>query len=128
MPNMVIDQQETFASPPLAMSAGPKLEFQSTAQAVNRDGEKKWVVQAAVTYRPEGPMAAQAEVISVGITGGDDPALTVTPGTPVEFRRLRVGFSPPEAKEGGRVRGGRPYFLADGVRSVSAAAKASAAA
>ena len=126
MPNMVLDQQETFASPPLAMTAGPKLEFQSTAQAVTRDGEKKWVVSCAVTYRPEGQMPAQAEVISVGITGGDDPALTITPGMPVEFRRLRVGFSPPEAKEGGRVRGGKPYFLADSVRPVAAKSAAAA--
>lgn len=116
---MVLDQQETFTGPAIALMAGPKLEYQSDQQAITKNGERRWVVQAAVSYRPDGQMPARAEVIEVGITGGQDPALTIMPGAQVQFTRLRCGISPPEKGENGRLRGGRPWFQADSVSAVN---------
>lgn len=129
---VVIDQQETFAAAPIAMSAGPKLEFGSdTQQAVTRDGEKRWQVICAVQYRPDGKMPGGAEVITVSITGGEDPGLTITPGTPVEFNKLRMGVSGVSAEErkdgrGTRVSGGKPFWGAAGVRPAGAQSAAAA--
>ena len=86
MPGMItVDQQSTFASPPLVMSVGPKLKFGTDQQDVTRDGEKKWSVQVAVSYFADYGMRAQAEVIEVGLTGS---APDVQPGQPVQFDRL----------------------------------------
>ncbi len=121
MPGTIVcDQQATFAAPPLVMSVGPRLKFNSTEQDVSRDGLRKYSVQVAVSYFPEYGMRPQAEVIEVTIAG-DDPAAVVQPGMPVAFTRLRLGISAPEVNnESGRVRGGRPFWSADGVAPFSA--------
>ena len=114
---MRIDEAATFAAV-LLMAAGPKTEFGTDSQAISKSGERKWFAQVAVTYHPEYGMAAQSEVIQVTVTGGTDPALVLQPGTPVTFDGLRVGFSAPERGQGDRIRGGRPWFQAAGVRAV----------
>jgi len=115
---IVIDQQATFSSPPLCMSVGPRNKFGTDVQDVNRDGQKKWSCQVAVSYFPEFGMRAQAEVIEVGLVG-EDPSRVVQPGMPVQFDRLRCGVSAPEKTDEGRVRGGRLYWQADAVRPFS---------
>jgi hypothetical protein len=116
---IVVDQQSTFASPPFVMSVGPRLKFNSTEQDISRDGQRKWSCQVAVSYHAENGMRAQAEVIEVTIAG-EDPSAIVQPGMPVQFDRLRVGFSTPEMNsESGRIRGGKPFWQADGVRPFS---------
>ena len=126
MPGTIhVDQQSTFSSPPLVMSVGPKLKFGTDQQDITRNGERKWSIQAAVSYKPEYGRS-HAEVIEVGIVG-DDPAAAVQPGMPVQFDRLRVGFSAPEVNnESGRIRGGKPFWQADAARPFSAAGKAAA--
>jgi hypothetical protein len=115
MPGMItVSQQETFSTPPLVMSAGPKLKFGTDTQDVTRNGERKWSVQVAVSYFADYGMRAQAEVIEVGLVGGKAPE--VEPGMPVQFDRLRCGVSAPEKTDEGRVRGGRLYWSADAVR------------
>lgn len=127
MPGTItVAQQDTFSAPPIALAAGPRLKFGSTEQDVSRDGEKKWTVQAAVTYVPEFGMKPVAEVIEVTVTGGDDPSEFLAPGTPVEFNRLRVGVSAPEKRDNGRVVGGKLYWMATAVRPVSAKSAAAA--
>jgi hypothetical protein len=115
----VIDQQETFAGPPIALTTAPKLEFGTATQAVTRDGEKRWVVQVACTYVTTPGMKAVAEVIEVGING-EDPSATIAPGTPVEFNQLRLGVSQVEKRDNGRVVGGKPWYQAAGVRPADA--------
>jgi len=45
---------------------------------------------------------------------------SAAPGTPIVFDKMRVGFSPPEARENGRgIRGGRPWYQAANVRQAS---------
>jgi len=116
---ITVSQQETFATPPLVMSVGPRNKFGTDVQDVNHNGEKKWSVQVAVSYFADYGMRAQAEVIEVGLVG---EAPDVQPGTPVQFDRLRCGVSAPEKTDTGRVRGGRLYWSADGVRPFSGSA------
>jgi hypothetical protein len=66
-----------------------------------------------------------SEVITVSLTGGTNPGDVLTPGTPVEFDKLRVGVSSPEMRDSGngrgpRVSGGRAWYSASGVRPVQA--------
>lgn len=116
MPGTVhVDQQATFNTAPLVMSVGPKLKFGTSLQDATRDGEPKWVIQAAVIYTPEYGRSV-AEVIEVGMTGAN-PADSIQPGMPVQFDRLRCGVTAPEVNgESGRVRGGRLFWQADAVR------------
>ena len=96
------------------MASGPKLKFGSTEQDISARGERKWDVQAAVTYHAEPGMKPVSEVIAVTVTGpATDPCASIAPGTPIVFDRMRVGFSVPEARENGRgIRGGRPWYQA----------------
>lgn len=121
---VVIDQQQTFAAPPIVMSIGPKLEFGTDTQACTRDGEKRWVVQVACAYAAEPGMKAQAEVIEVTING-EDPSLSIGPGSSVEFNLLRQGISSPE-RRGERIVGGKPWYSAQGVRAAGAKSAAAA--
>lgn len=121
MPGMItVDQQSTFATPPLVMSAGPRLKFGTDQQDITRNGERKWSVQVAVGYFPDYGMRAVAEVIEVGLTG---EAPEVQPGMPVQFDRLRVGVSAPEQRQredgGSRVVGGKLFWQADACRPFS---------
>jgi hypothetical protein len=125
---IVVDQQSTFSSPPLVMSVGPRLKYNSTEQDVTRDGQRKWSVQVAVSYFSEYGMRPQAEVIEVTIAG-EDPSTAVQPGQPVQFDRLRQGISAPEMNnESGRIRGGKPFWSADAVRPFSGSGSKPAAA
>jgi hypothetical protein len=62
-------------------------------------------------------MKAVSEVISVTVTGpAADPCTSITPGAAIVFDKMRVCFSPPEARENGRgIRGGRPWYQASNV-------------
>ena len=113
---LIIDTTATFQAA-LLMASGPKLKFGSTEQDISARGERKWDVQAAVTYHAEPGMKPVSEVIAVTVTGPDsDPCASISPGTPIVFDRMRVGFSVPEARENGRgIRGGRPWYQATDV-------------
>jgi hypothetical protein len=126
MPGMItVSQQETFSTPPLVMSVGPRFKFGTDQQDVTRQGERKWSCQVAVSYFADFGMRAQAEVIEVGLVG-EDPSHAVQPGMPVQFDRLRCGVSAPEKTDEGRVRGGRLYWSADAVRPFTAGVKSAA--
>jgi len=113
---LTIDTTATFQAV-LLMASGPKLKFGSTEQDISARGERKWDIQAAVTYFAEPGMKAASEVISVTVTGPSaDPCASIPPGTSIVFDKMRVGFSPPEARENGRgIRGGRPWYQATDV-------------
>ena len=49
---LTIDTNATFQAV-LLMASGPKLKFGSTEQDISARGERKWDVQAAVTYHAE---------------------------------------------------------------------------
>jgi hypothetical protein len=117
---LTIDIAATFQAV-LLMASGPKLKFGSTEQDISARGERKWDVQAAVTYHAEPGMKPVSEVIAVTVTGPPaDPCASITPGAPIAFDKMRVGFSPPEARENGRgIRGGRPWYQAANVHQAS---------
>ena len=106
---LTIDTAATFQAV-LLMASGPKLKFGSTEQDISARGERKWEVQAAVTYVPEPGLKPVSEVIAVTVTGPPaDPCAGIAGGSAILFDRMRVGFSIPEARENGRgIRGGRP--------------------
>jgi hypothetical protein len=99
---LTIDTTATFQAL-LLMASGPKLKFGSTEQDISARGERKWDVQAAVTFHAEPGMKPVSEVIAVTVTGpATDPCGSILPGTPIVFDRMRVGFTVPEARENGR--------------------------
>src|SRR5262249_35615386 len=114
---LTIDANATFQAV-LLMASGPKLKFGSTEQDISAHGERKWDVQAAVTYHADPGLKPVSEVIAVTVTGpAADPCASIPPGAPIVFEKMRVGFSPPEARENGRgIRGGRPWYQATNVR------------
>src|SRR5580692_13172258 len=70
---LTIDTAATFQAV-LLMASGPKLKFGSTKQDISARGERKWDVQAAVTFHAEPGMKPVSEVIAVTVTGpGTDP-------------------------------------------------------
>jgi hypothetical protein len=113
---LTVDTAATFQAV-LLMASGPKLKFGSTEQDISARGERKWDVRAAVTYHAESGLKPVSEVIAVTVTGpANDPCASIPPGTPIVFDKMRVGFSPPEARENGRgIRGGRPWYQANNV-------------
>jgi hypothetical protein len=127
---LTVDTAATFQTV-LLMASGPKLKFGSTEQDISARGERKWDVQAAVTFHAEPGMKPVSEVIAVTVTGpGSDPCASIPSGSPIVFDKMRVGFSVPEARENGRgIRGGRPWYQASGVQQAhpSRAAKTDAA-
>jgi hypothetical protein len=114
---LTIDTTATFQAV-LLMASGPKLKFGSTEQDISARGERKWDVQAAVTFHAEPGMKPVSEIIGVTVTGpASDPCVSIPPGSPITFERMRVGFMAPEAREDGRgIRGGRPWYQATDVR------------
>jgi hypothetical protein len=114
-----VDTRRTFALV-ILMGSGPKIEFQSTAQAVTANGEKRWEVQCAATWLADPGRRPVSEVITITIDGGDkDPADAIPVGSPIELEGLRVGVSSPERTDKG-VRGGRAWYQAERVRAVPA--------
>jgi hypothetical protein len=117
----VIDTGRTFAAA-LIMASAPKLKFGTSEQDISASGERKWEIQAAVTFMAEHGMRPVSEVVSVTVLGGTDPATGIVPGTPVEFENFRVGISTPEARANGRgIMGGKPWYQASGVRAMHGA-------
>src|ERR1700722_3873922 len=99
---LTIDLAATFQTV-LLMASGPKLKFGSTEQDISARGERKWEVQAAVTYVPEPGLKPVSEVIAVPVPGpAAAPCAGLPGGSAIVFARLRVGFSAPEARENGR--------------------------
>jgi hypothetical protein len=115
-----IDPHRSFTAAVL-MGSGPRMKFGTLDQDVTTTGEKRWFVEVAVTMPPASPgQRSQSEVITVGISGPPtDPAEGILPGAVVELDNLKVGIMQPERGEGDRIRGGRPYFTASGVRAVN---------
>ena len=87
---LTIDAAATFQAV-LLMASGPKLKFGSTEQDISARGERKWDVQAAVTYRPTfDGQRLQSEVIGITIAALNDPVDGVPVPSAVVFDQLRA--------------------------------------
>jgi hypothetical protein len=114
---LAIDAPNTFEAA-LLMASGPKPKFGAGTGEVstNAAGVPQYQLQVAVTYLP-GPSGRKvSEVISVTVAASQDPARDIAPGTPIMFDGLRCGVTEPEARDNGKVRGGRVWFTAAGIR------------
>jgi hypothetical protein len=94
-------------------------------QATNPDGtEKKWVVEAVMSMPSRfDANRSESEVIPVTVTSASDPADLVGEGEQVTFDNLTVGVMAPEQGKSGRIRGGKLFWQATGVRSRVPASK-----
>jgi hypothetical protein len=121
MPGTIhVSTDATFAAM-ILMSVAEKMKFGTDMPEVSATGERKYVAEVAVQYRPDNGMKPVSEVISATITGGDHNAiLSIPPGSPVVLDGLRCGVSAPEKRDDGRVRGGRLYFMATAIRAAGA--------
>jgi hypothetical protein len=118
----VIDQAASFQAC-IFMAGGPKPEFgNADRQATDSNGVPKWEVACSVMEPPTMPgRRPNLEPLSVTITSVDDPTEGLVQGQPVVFDTLRVGATAPTAKQAddgeAKVRGGRFYYSAQGVRA-----------
>lgn len=112
---ITIDVKNTYAAA-IFMGATQKTIFGTDEPDIAKDGQRKYAADIAVTYLTEPGRKAVSEVVSVSVMGAD-PAATIPAGSPVEFDRLRCGVSAAERNDRGGVRGGKLYFMADGIRS-----------
>ena len=109
----------------LLVEVAPKADRETGVQYTSKDGsERKWTVQvvASLPSRWENGRT-DSEVLSVTVTCPDDPTAMVAEGDPVLFDGLTVGVMPPEAGEGGRIRGGKLFWQAAGIRARAGSSK-----
>ena len=113
-----VDTAATFTATML-VSAMPKIRFGTEVQETNAAGVPNWLIEVAATFAATGGFGAQTELITVTITDHAHPAQGLNPGSPVALEGLRVGLNPPEVKNE-RLRGGKLWFTATGLRSFAA--------
>ena len=116
-----IDTAATFTTCML-VNAGPKPKFGAAdQQETNAQGTPKWLLEVAVTFAPGAPgMPAISELISVTVTAPHNPVEGVPAGTPITFDSLRAGLNVPEHGQNGRIKGGKLWYTAIGIRPVMA--------
>jgi hypothetical protein len=104
------------------MSCEPKVDRDTGVQHTTKDGSaRKWTVTVAATKPATyDPARMENDVLAVTVTSPDDPADGLVMGTPVTFTDFSVGVMAPEAGEGGKIRGGRLFWSANGVRALVA--------
>jgi hypothetical protein len=103
----------------MVVSVEPKTDRDSGVQFTSKDGaEKKWTVQVVAQIPSRWDSGrTESEVLSVTVTCAEDPSVEVAEGDKVFFDNLTVGVMAPERGEGDRIRGGKLFFGATGVRS-----------
>jgi hypothetical protein len=109
----------------MLVEIAPKADRETGVQFTTKDGtERKWTAQvvASLPSRWEAGRT-DSEVLLVTVTCADDPTAMVAEGDMVVFDNLTVGVMPPEAGEGGRIRGGKLFWQATGIRSKVPAGK-----
>jgi len=103
----------------MLVEIAPKADRDTGAQYTSKDGsERKWTVQVVASLPSRFDVSrTDSEVLAVTVTCSEDPREYVTEGDPVEFDGFTVGVMPPESGENGRIRGGKLFWQASGVRS-----------
>lgn|SRR5215472_399246 len=103
----------------------PKADRETGIQYTSKDGtERKWTVQVVASLPSRfDANRTDSEVLSVTVTSAEDPRDHIMEGEPVIFDGFTVGVMPPEKGEGDRIRGGKLFWQASGVRSRVASAK-----
>lgn len=109
----------------LFMACEPKLDRETGSQHTTKDGSsRKWTVVVAATKPASYDRdRLESDTLSVTVTSVDDPAEGLPMGVPVTLTDFSVGVMAPEAGEGGKIRGGRLFWSATGVRALAAVGK-----
>lgn len=116
---ITVDCKNTFAAAIFLGAAGKTIFGSDNQPDISKDGQRKYSADVAVTYLADPGRKPVSEVISISLMGAD-PSASVSPGTPVEFDRLRCSVSSPEKREGSnRISGGRLFYMADAIRPAS---------
>ena len=102
----------------MLVSIEPKNDRETGVQYTNRDGsEKKWTVSVVASMPSRfDPARTDSEVLAVTVTTAADLS-GISEGELVTFDGLAVGVMPPEKGENDRIRGGKLFWYAAGVRS-----------
>jgi hypothetical protein len=97
----------------------PKADRETGVQYTSKDGtERKWTVQVVASLPSRfDANRTDSEVLSVTVTSAEDPRDHIMEGEPVIFDDFTVGVMPPEKAEGDRIRGGKLFWQASGVRA-----------
>jgi hypothetical protein len=110
----------------MLVSIEPRLDRETGVQFTNKDGtERKWTVQVVASLPSRWDEGrTESEVLAVTVTCKEDPTAHIAEGDQVQFAGLTVGVMPPEKNEAtGRIRGGKLFWQATGVRVRPAGAK-----
>lgn len=103
----------------MLVSIEPKTDRDTGVQFTSKDGsERKWTVSAVVSMPSRfDPARTDSDVLAVTVTSAADPADHVAEGDSILFDNLTVGVMAPEHGDGGRIRGGKLFWQASGVRA-----------
>jgi hypothetical protein len=104
----------------MLVSLEPKVDRDTGVQFTSKDGtERKWVVQVVASLPSRWDSGrSESEVLSVTLTCAEDPS--AQEGDKVWLDGLSVGVMPPEKNdETGRIRGGKLFWGAVGIRAQS---------
>jgi hypothetical protein len=118
-----VDAAATFTYV-MFVNSMPKLKYGAATptQETNAAGVPKWAVDLTVTFTPTLPgMAPESEVLTVTITDSVQPGQGLNPGAPVQLEGLRIGHNPPELTENKKIRGGKLWYNATGLKPLGAA-------
>jgi hypothetical protein len=102
----------------------PKTDRETGTQYTSKDGsERKWTVQVVASLPSRfDSNRTDSDLLNVSVTCADDPRDSVDEGDQVVFTDFTAGVMPPEqSAETGRIRGGKLFWTATGVRSRVAA-------
>jgi hypothetical protein len=117
----VVDTAATFASA-ICMGVIPREVFgQPGTQDRTAQGLPRWTCGVAVSYHADAAsgITPPSEVLNITVNAAEDPGTSCPAGTPVAFEGLRAGVSAPEARQDGRIRGGRLFWSATAIRPAS---------
>jgi hypothetical protein len=112
----------------MLISIEPKTDRDTGVQFTSKDGsERKWTVQVVAQLPSRWDSGrTESEVLPVTVTMAGDPSAEVEEGDKVIFDGLTVGVMNPEQdKDSGRIRGGKLFWGAAGVRSAVSARSSS---
>jgi hypothetical protein len=103
----------------MLVEIAPKADRDTGVQFTSKDGsERKWTVQVVASLPSRFDITrTDSEVLAVTVTCADDPRDYVHEGDQVLFDGFTVGVMPPETTDAGRIRGGKLFWQASGVRS-----------
>jgi hypothetical protein len=109
----------------MLVSIEPKLNRETGVQHTSKDGDqRKWTVQVVASLPSRWEEGrTESEVLPVTVTCKEDPTSHIAEGDQVQFANLTVGVMPPEHGDGGRIRGGKLFWQASGVRVAHAGGK-----